>query len=184
MLFQDPTGDICVKKCSDFFVDDTATGVSETCIHDGRSALEHLQQDEQRHAHLLFATGHMLALYKCLFYFYFFKIIGTRFVHTTIDESPGELYISPRHGGFSQRVRRLEPSEAHKTLGCHIAIDMNQSKQLEVITSLIRRWVAKIQSSPLSSSDKLYAYKAYLEKNVFIYFTCMLLYISTMSQIG
>ena len=69
MSFQDPTGEIKVQKCGDFFVDDTATGVSENNIKDGKSALEHLQKDEQKHALLLFATGHMLALYKCLFYF-------------------------------------------------------------------------------------------------------------------
>lgn len=40
---------------------------------------------------------------------------------------------------------------------------------MEIFTSLIKRWVAKIHSSPLSSVDKIYAYKAYLEK--------MLLYI-------
>ena len=164
MQFVDPTGNIEVKKCGDFFVDDTATGVSANHISDGKTTLEHLRKDEQKHALLLYATGHMLALYKCLFYYFMLKISGTRFVHTTIDETPGELEIKPKHEGFMQRIRRLDPSVAHKTLGCHIAIDMNQTKQLEILTSMIKRWVAKIQSSPLSSADKIYAYKAYLEK--------------------
>ena len=128
MTFQDPTGSIKIHKCSDFFVDDTASGVSANNITDLGNALKALQQDEQKHALLLSATGHMLALYKCLFYFYFFKITGTRFVHTSIEESPGDLFIKPKYNGFTERIRRLEPSEAHKTLGCHIAIDMNQKK--------------------------------------------------------
>ena len=164
MTFQDPTGSIKIHKCSDFFVDDTASGVLANNITDGGNALQALQQDEQKHALLLSAIGHMLALYKCLFYFYFFKITGTRFVHTSIEESPGDLFIKPKHNGFTERIRRLEPSEAHKTLGCHIVIGMNQKKQLEVLRNLILRWVSKIQSSPLSPSDKLHAYKAYLEK--------------------
>lgn len=81
MQFVDPTGEICVEK-GRFFVDDTATGVSENCIKDGRSVLDHLRQDEQKHAFLLFASGHLLALFKCIFYLYAFKLVGTRFVHT------------------------------------------------------------------------------------------------------
>ena len=109
--------------------------------------------------------------------FFFFKIAGTRFVHTSIDESPGELHIKPKHDSFTQYIRRLEPSEAHKTLGCHIAIDMNQTKQLKVLKDLIQRWVTKIQSSPLRPIDKLHAYKAYLEKMLlYVLPTCSLNY--------
>jgi len=81
MKFVDPTNEIEVKKNSDLFVDDTATGVSANQIKDGKSALEHLQVDEQKHADLLFSTGHLLALYKCLFYYFTFCIKGTKFVH-------------------------------------------------------------------------------------------------------
>ena len=49
MKFSDPTGEIEIKINCDFFVDDTATGVSENCITDGESVLEHLRRDEQRH---------------------------------------------------------------------------------------------------------------------------------------
>ena len=83
MRFSDPSGDIEIVKNCDFFVDDTATGVSENCIQDGASVLEHLRRDEQRHAFLLFAAGHLLALFKCIFYYYSFKLVGTRFVHTS-----------------------------------------------------------------------------------------------------
>ena len=83
MLFTDPTEAIEVRKTSDLFVDDTATGVSENQINDGRSALDHLQEDEQRHAFLLFSTGHLLALYKCLDYFYHFILKGTKLFRTT-----------------------------------------------------------------------------------------------------
>ena len=53
--------------------------------------------------------------------------------------------------------------KAHETLGCFISITNNQKKQFEVMKKLIRDWVRKIQSSPLSNTDKLSAYKDYLE---------------------
>ena len=67
MKFVDPTGTIEIEKIFDFFVDDTAIGVSENCINDGATVLEHLRRDEQRHSFLLFAAGHLLALFKCIF---------------------------------------------------------------------------------------------------------------------
>ena len=177
MTFSDPTGTISVNKRGDFFVDDTATGVSENNIHDGKTVLQHLEKDEQKHALLLFATGHMLALYKCLFYYSVFKLSGTKFVHSTISDEPGEIHIRPKHNGFLEKIRRLEPNEAHKTLGCHVAIDMNQEKQIEILSGLIKRWVTKIQSSPLSKIDKLHAYKAYLEKMLlYVLPTCSMTY--------
>ena len=64
MKFVDPTGDVIVEKNGDFFVDDTATGVTENKISDDKIVLEHLQKDEQKHTFLLFASGHLLALFK------------------------------------------------------------------------------------------------------------------------
>lgn len=170
MKFEDPKGEITVEKTSDLFVDDTATGVSENNIQDGRSALEHLQDDEQKHAYLLFSTGHLLALYKCLFYFYTFCIKGTKFVHTTIQESPGDLFLRPRYGGHLEKIKRYEPNRAHKTLGCHPAVDGSQDDQFKILRQYIKTWVRKIQSAPLSKGDKVHAYRCYLEKNYFIVF--------------
>lgn len=49
MSFTDPTGDIEINKSVGFFVDDTATGVSDNNIKEGRSLLDHLRKDEQKH---------------------------------------------------------------------------------------------------------------------------------------
>ena len=99
MKFTDPSGEIEVKKNCDFFVDDTATGVSEKCINDDESVLEHLRRDEQRYSFLLFAAGYLLALFKCIFYYYSFKLVGTRFVHTTNADLSGNLYLQSKYGG-------------------------------------------------------------------------------------
>ena len=69
MRFVDPTGEIEITKTADLFVDDTATGVTENNIGHRETTLEHLEKDEQKHALLLYASGHLLALYKCIFLF-------------------------------------------------------------------------------------------------------------------
>ena len=116
MKFCDPTGEVLVEKNCDFFVDDTATGVSENCITDGASALKHLRRDEQRHAFLLFAAGHLLALFKCIFYYYSFKLVGTRFVHTRNEDLPGELLLQSKYDGEYEKIKRLQPDGSHKKL--------------------------------------------------------------------
>ena len=163
MTFIDPTGEINVHKTVDLFVDDTATGVTSNNIRDGKTALDYLQQDEQKHAYLLCSSGHLLALYKYIFYYYHFKLKGTKFVHTTQEECPGKLHLRPKFGGHVQEIGRLDPDDAHETLGCFISISNNQTKQFELMKKIIKEWVRKIQSSPLSKSDKVTAYKDYLE---------------------
>ena len=178
MRFVDPTGDIVVTKTIDLFVDDTATGVTENNIALGESTLEHLEKDEQKHALLLYASGHLLALYKRIFYFSKYKLKGTKFVHTSIEESPGELHLKPKFDGYTESIRRLEPDDAHETLGIFVTITNNQSKQLSVLKDIVKEWTRKIQSSPLSNEDKLVAYTDYLEaKLLYVLPLCSLTYV-------
>ena len=115
--------------------------------------LEHLQKDEQKHAFLLFASGHLLALFKCVFYYYAFKLVGTKFVHTRNEELPGKMFLKSKYGGEDEEIIRLQPDEAHKTLGCHISVDMSKKKQLEMVAfflskpitrAIISKWLPKL----------------------------------------
>ena len=129
-----------VEKYADMFVDDTATGVTGNNVPIGETTLQHLERDEQKHALLLYASGHLLALYKCIFYYYDFKLQGTRFVHTTIGETPGEMKFKPKFDGYVESIRRLEPDDAHKTLGIFIAITNNQARQFDELKKIIKDW--------------------------------------------
>ena len=166
MCFVDPTGEIVIEKNADLFVDDTATGTTKSNIHDGKSALHHLQRDEQKHAFLLYATGHFLALFKCVFYWFGFKRVRTKYIHTTIEDMPGDLEIRASFNGPIERIRRLQPYEPHTSLGCELCVDQNQVPQLEELKKIINTWVRRIQSSHLSNYDKLHAYKTCLEKKL------------------
>ena len=177
MSFSDPSGNINISKCGDFFVDDTATGVSANNIQDGGTLLEHIQKDEQKHAFLLFAAGHLLALFKCVFYMYKFKRVGTKFKHTKNEEMPGILQLQSKYDGEVEEIKRLQPNEAHKTLGCYISADMSQEKQYDVIKLAMEEWIQKIRSSPLSQEDRLHAYKTILEKKLlYVLPTCSFTY--------
>ena len=122
-------------------------------------------------------SGHFLALYKCLFYYYTFRLKGTKFVHTTIEQLPGDLHIRAKYGGPIEKIKRLQPSEGHKTLGYHPAIDGSQDTQFKILKKYIQTWVRKIQSAPLSKEDKVHAYRSYLEKKLlYILPTCSFTY--------
>lgn len=85
MIFKDPFGNVVVVKIADYFVDDTATGVTENAVEDERSVLEHLQDTEQKHADILHVCGHKLALDKCVYYYTKFKRVGLEYKHTSIS---------------------------------------------------------------------------------------------------
>ena len=171
MSFSDPTGDIQVDKSGVFFVDDTATDVSENNMKDSVTLLKNLRRDEQKHAFLLFAAGHFLALFKCIFYVYQFKRVETKFVHTSNTDLPGDLHLKSKYDGKYETVRRLEPYEVHKTLRRYISVNMNQEEQLEIITDMMKDWVMRIQSSQLIAADKFHAYKTILEKKTVVCLT-------------
>ena len=63
------------------------------------------------------------------------------------------MFLKSKYGGDDEEILRLQLDEAHKTLGCHISVDMSQEKQLEIVRDIITTWTQKIQSSPLTASD-------------------------------
>ena len=83
-------------------------------------------------------------------------------MHTSIEESPGDLYLRPKYGGHKEKIKRLQPNEAHKTLGCHPAVDGSQDQQFKVLKKHIKHWIRRIQSAPLNKEDKVKAYRSYL----------------------
>lgn len=82
MMYQDPAAVITVAKNGDHFVDDQATGVTGNTKK--MTPLQQLEHDEQRHAHLLYAAGHKLALDKCWYCCLDYKQEGTRYAFTSI----------------------------------------------------------------------------------------------------
>ena len=162
MQFVSPDRKIIVTKNGDLFVDDTALGVTAGNVTDGNTLLQQLQKDEQKHAFLLFAAGHRLALQKCCYYLSSYKREGTKHRHALNHEYPGELRLREVFGGPLKTVRRLQPFEAHRTLGNYIVINGRQDAQVRFLTKQVQGWVNKIKLSSLSKSNRLLAYFGYL----------------------
>ena len=162
MHFQDPEGKYNIKRNADFFVDDTALGVAHANMSENES-IASLQRDQQKHAYLLFATGHKLALDKCHYYWVSFIREGTRHRHKLIHEMPGDLKIKPGYNMDEVIIRRNQPFQSHKTLGCQIAVDMNQKGQIRIMKKKIQEWCNKMKTSYLRESDMQYAYSGYVK---------------------
>ena len=162
MMFISPDKKIIVTKRGDLFVDDTALGVTANRIKNGNTVLQQLEQDEQKHALLLFAEGHRLALQKCCYYISTYIREGTKHRHKLIHEEPGELRLREGYGLELKTVKRLQPFEAHRTLGNFISINGRQTCQFRHLKKLVRTWVNRVKSSALSKQNRLLAYHGYL----------------------
>ena len=162
MRFQSFDGKIIVVKKGDFFIDDTATGVTADCVQDGNTVLMQLKNDEQLHAFLLFAAGHRLALHKCSFYLVSYERKGLGYRFLSAEELEGQLHLREGFNEQEKKVPRLEPWQAHKTLGHFLSVSGNTDKQVETIETIIKHWVGQIQHSSLCGNDRILAYKAFL----------------------
>ena len=127
------------------------------------SILKQLEHDQQKHAYVLFAMGHKLALDKCSFYLV--EFIRDKLEHRIkyIQELPGELKLREGYDMELKTIKRLQPFTAHRTLGMWVAVDGNNRKQLEVLHKKIDAWCDKIRTRYLSSENTLKAYQGYLE---------------------
>ena len=144
MSFSDPQKILHVKRTGDHFVDDRANGTNASAIQTDLTVLEQLQQDEQFHAHVLFSLGHKLAIDKCKFHFVTFQRSGILHHHTLSQDNPGTMSIQEMFSSIPATVRRLEPHQAHQSLGCLITIDGNQEEQFEVILKRVLDWSQRL----------------------------------------
>ena len=162
MHFTNPRGTIRVDKNGDWFVDDTALGVTSNIMKEV-SILKQLEHDQQKHAYVLFAMGHKLALDKCSFYLVEFIRDKLEYRIKYIQELPGELKLREGYDMELKTIKRLQPFTAHRTLGMWVAVDGNNRKQLEVLHKKIDAWCDKIRTRYLSSENTIKAYQGYLE---------------------
>ena len=155
MQFEDPDKKIKVKKNADFFVDDTALGVTQNLIKEV-NVLRQLEKDQQKHAYLLFAAGHKLALDKCFYSLVKFLRQGLGHRHCLIHEAPGEITLKEGYNMESKVIKRLEPFQCYRTLGHHISVSGNQKRQIAVLHQKLDVWCMKLRTRYLNGMDTLY----------------------------
>ena len=167
MSFRDPTYTFKVKKQGDYFVDDTATGVTlNTLKQDQHDVFDQLQFIEQLHSDILFSLGHKLAIDKCSFYAADYERGKFKHEHKLIHEMPGSINIRETHTSAPISVKRLQPFQAHKTLGCQLALNFNQKMQFRKLNEKLSHWNSRVKSSFLTAEEKIKSYNTYTSKGV------------------
>ena len=120
---------------------------------DQKDVFDQLQFIEQMHSDIRFSMGHKLAIGKCSFYNEDHHWRGIKHEWKLIHELPGI------------NVKQLQPFQAHKTLGCHIALNGNQKRQFLVLDDKLRKWNNKIVSSFLNNNDRVKSCEVYMAKS-------------------
>ena len=131
-----------------------------------KNIFDQLKHDEQKHAHILFAMGHKLALDKCSYYILHFVRDGIKHRCSLIDEYPGDIWLQETFTSTPVRVKRLQPFTAHRTLGCYIAIDGNSRRQFNILMAKVNQWNNRITTSFLLAEDRLTSYDSYIKKSI------------------
>ena len=78
----------------------------------------------------------------------------------------GEITIQEAFDSIPVRMTRLQPFQAHKTLGCFVAINGQSKRQFLVVKKQIQEWAAKVRGSFLNKKEKIMAYEAYIKKTI------------------
>ena len=161
-ILVNPQGTQTVKQFMKFFIDDT-TKICNTTTQD-RTLLEQTTHNMQKHSNFILSTGGSLALDKCRFYLINFTFDKNHDPHMlTSDELSGELAITNIITGTSHIIRRVEPTEARKTLGCFVSPSHNQQPQLKALHQIIKDWKHSMTFSSLSNVLILQAYETVLK---------------------
>ena len=157
-----PMNDITIRPFMKFFIDDTTKICNTT--KNNRSILDQTQINMQKHSNFVISTGGDMAFDKCRFYFikYAFDQNYDPYVLNN-EENPGDLIITNMLTNIETPIKRVEPNEARKTLGCLLTPTNNQEAQLEDLKQKILEWKHSMTFSSLPPHLILRAYETILK---------------------
>ena len=166
MYYHDPCWQNEVRKCGDYVIDDTATAVTENTLQGNNNIFQQAQHDEQVHAHTLNSMGHRIENAKSGYYI--LHLVRDKILPSCglIHELEGQITIQEAFGSQPVLMKRLQPFQAHRTLGCHVAINGQSRRQFLVLKQKIQAWATKIKGSFLNKQEKITAYEAYIKKTI------------------
>ena len=113
-------------------------------VEGGRIIFEQAQHDEQAHAHTLNAMGHLMENAKSTYYIMHHVRDHILPSCGLIHELTGDIYIQETFESEPVRMRRLQPFQAHKTLGYFLTINGQSKRQFLVFKTMIKEWAAKV----------------------------------------
>ena len=96
---------------------------------------------------LLRATGGALEPKKTFWYLIDFKWTGTKWVYHSKEDTPGDTTMRLPDTDDTVVLSRLEPHEACKTLGIHMAMDGNQTAEMEFLRAKGQQFAESYRSA-------------------------------------
>jgi hypothetical protein len=120
-----------------------------------------LQHDAQRWERLLWSSGGLLNLLKCLYYTmsWRFDVEGRPFLKS-MDAIVPSLLLTSGADPNNQPVTQYDVSEAHRYLGDWIACNLQMKTALSAIQETATNYARRVLTSPLSKRDAWIAYHA------------------------
>ena len=159
MTFSSPTRKIISERSNDSFVDNTAIGLTAQPLESPEGITTRMNVLANKYDKYLNLSGGRLAVHKCLWYFLGYKRRGDKIYPVTIKESPHlQVNITEAFSGKNIRIKRMDPSEAHKTLGVWLAIDGNSKKEVEFLQGKVNKWAMMTSAAVLSDKSRRLSY--------------------------
>lgn len=136
MLLQHPNQFLESNRHGDVFVDDTSLGITQTAmdrfhpkpsdpVQKGHNLYVQTQLNTQFYSRLLFTTGGLLAIHKCLAYILIFQWIkGVRHIKPA-ETTYARIPIRQGIDLAEDFIKIKDPHEAFKMLGAYVAADGN-----------------------------------------------------------
>ena len=169
MLIEHPNRQISSHRHVDVFVDDSSLGITKTAfdnfnpdsnapVKKGKDLYEQAQLNTQFYSRLLFTTGGLLAIHKCIAYILLFEWYnGTRRLKK-VKDSLEPLKIQQGINQDFDFIKIQDPDEAFRMLGGFVAPDGNTRVQCEILYKKAKQWGLKITFSHLNEQEVWVAY--------------------------
>jgi hypothetical protein len=112
------------------------------------------------------ATGGALVPSKSYWYLLDFVWSNGKWSYRSITDRPGDIYIQDSDGSKVMLITRLEPSEAHQTLGIMIAMDGNCKAEIVHLRGKAEEFADQLRTGFIRKIDAWYALTATIMKTL------------------
>jgi hypothetical protein len=164
--FSDPLQSIQYVSTVSMFIDDASNATNSFLpwLHeppDDSLVVTMLQHDAQRWERLLWSSGGLLNLQKCLFYIMAWEFDEEgRASLKTESALPNPLQLTSGAAPDLQSVTQYDSTKAHRYLGDWISCSLQMTTALSVLQENASNYGRRVLTSPLSKRDAWIAYYA------------------------
>ena len=169
MLLEHPNKKIVSHRHIDAFVDDSSLGITRTAydkfeplpddpVQKGQDLYDQARLNTQFYSRLLFTTGGLLAIHKCLAYILLFIWVdGVKRLQKVKDQYEPIQVQQGIHQEFDC-IAIMDPDEAFRMLGGFVAPDGNTKVQVEILYKKAKAWAVRISGSYLNAHEAYMAF--------------------------